>query len=268
MSTRVSALELATSNEVSLALDKLDTARRIAEVYRETLVPQTEQVYARTLEEVNFMLAGAFEALAARAEQAAPAAPPARLALASPTPQAPPFTAWEPDYAPASSTLRQFHAGSPPVGLTVLFYRDVPGGPKLVSSTNRFSQPKSEFRENSADLRDESFAGRHMAVREAMLGVEGRRLLVWQWYWVNGSMTSSNYVGKLLQIKGKLLAGNGDGATVMVFSPYDEDPAAARAASACRCAERGPAAPALRNSVYPPSARPRSLRPTLRRRTA
>lgn len=66
---RVAALELATSNEVSLALDKLDTARRIADVYRETLVPQTEQVYARTLEEVNFMLAGAFEALAARGEQ-------------------------------------------------------------------------------------------------------------------------------------------------------------------------------------------------------
>ncbi len=172
----------------------------------------------------------AWPALAARADQAQPAAPPARLVLASPTPPGEPFTAWEPDYAPATSTLRQFHAGSQPVGLTVLFYRDVPGGSRLVSSTNRFSQSKGAYRENSADLRDESFGGRHMAVREAMLGVEGRRLLVWQWYWVNGSMTSSNYVGKLLQIKGKLLAGNGDGAAVMVFSPYDEDPAAARAA--------------------------------------
>jgi EpsI family protein len=170
----------------------------------------------------------AWPALAARADQAQPAAPPARLVLASPTPPGEPFTAWEPDYAPATSTLRQFHAGSQPVGLTVLFYRDVPGGSRLVSSTNRFSQSKGAYRENSADLRDESFGGRHMAVREAMLGVEGRRLLVWQWYWVNG--TSSNYVGKLLQIKGKLLAGNGDGAAVMVFSPYDEDPAAARAA--------------------------------------
>lgn len=169
-------------------------------------------------------------ALAARADHAAPTAPEARLALAAAAPAGPAFTAWQPDYAPASSTLRQFFAGSPPVGLTVLFYRDVPGGPKLVSSANRFSQPKSEFRENSADLRDESFGGRHVAVREAMLGVDGRRLLVWQWYWVNGSMTSSHYVGKLLQIKGKLLSGNGDGAAVMVFAPYEEDPAAARAA--------------------------------------
>lgn len=169
-------------------------------------------------------------ALAARADQAAPVAPEVKLVLASPSPAGQQFTAWEPDYAPASTTLRQYFAGERPVGLTVLFYRDVPGGGKLVSSTNRLGQLKTEFRENSADLRDESFGGRHMAVREAMLGVEGRRLLVWQWYWVNGSMTSSNYVGKMLQIKGKLLSGNGDGAAVMVFSPYDEDPAVARAA--------------------------------------
>ncbi|HEY0586059.1 MAG TPA: exosortase A [Pseudoduganella sp.] len=169
-------------------------------------------------------------ALAARADQATPAAAPATLALASPTPAGQEFTGWQPDYAPASTTLRQAFAGQPPVGLTVLFYRDAPGSAKLISSTNRIGQQRAAYRENSADLRDENFGGRHMAVREAMLGFEGRRLLVWQWYWVNGSMTSSNYVGKLLQIKGKLLSGNGDGAAVMVFAPYDEDPAVARAA--------------------------------------
>lgn len=66
---RLAARELAVRNEVSLGLDRLATARRIAEVYRATLVPQREAVSARTLEEVNFMLAGAFEALAARREQ-------------------------------------------------------------------------------------------------------------------------------------------------------------------------------------------------------
>jgi exosortase A len=119
-------------------------------------------------------------ALAARVDQAAPAAPPVRLALASATPAGQEFTRWEPNYAPASATLRQFYAGSQPVGLSVLYYRETPGGGKLVSSTNHLGHLKSEFRENSAALRDESFAGRHMAVREAMLGVEGRRLLVWQ----------------------------------------------------------------------------------------
>lgn len=168
--------------------------------------------------------------LAARADQAVTAAPPVKLVLASPTPAGRPFTRWEPDYAPASATLRQFYAGQPEVGLSVLYYRDVPGGAKLISSTNRFAEFKTPYRENVIALRDENFAGRHMAVREAMLGVEGNRLLVWQWFWVNGNMTSSNYVGKLLQAKEKLQGGSGDGAAVMVFSPYDEDPATARAA--------------------------------------
>jgi cobalt-zinc-cadmium efflux system outer membrane protein len=66
---RLAALELQAGNDVSLGRDRMDTARRIAEVYRATLVPQREAVSARTQEEVNFMLAGAFELLAARREQ-------------------------------------------------------------------------------------------------------------------------------------------------------------------------------------------------------
>lgn len=167
---------------------------------------------------------------AARAEQAVAQVPPVRLALPGTPAGGPDFTNWEPAFAPASGSLRQAFAGTPPVGLAVLYYRDVPGGEKMISSINRFSDAKSPWRENSVDLRDERIGERTMAVREGMLGVDGRRLLVWQWYWINGNMTSSNYVGKLLQVKEKLTGGSGDGAAVMVFSPYDEDPAVARAA--------------------------------------
>jgi cobalt-zinc-cadmium efflux system outer membrane protein len=66
---RRDALELGARNDVALGLDRLATTRRIAETYRTALLPQREAVSARTLEEVNFMLTGAFEALAARREQ-------------------------------------------------------------------------------------------------------------------------------------------------------------------------------------------------------
>jgi cobalt-zinc-cadmium efflux system outer membrane protein len=66
---RLAALELGARNDLALGQDRMDTARRIAEVYRATLVPQREAVSARTQEEANFMLTGAFEALAARREQ-------------------------------------------------------------------------------------------------------------------------------------------------------------------------------------------------------
>jgi cobalt-zinc-cadmium efflux system outer membrane protein len=66
---RRDALELAVRNDVALALDQLATAREIADVYRTALVPQREAASAHTLEEVNFMLSGAFELLATRREQ-------------------------------------------------------------------------------------------------------------------------------------------------------------------------------------------------------
>ena len=66
---RLDALELAVRNDIALGLDRLATAREIAEAYRAALVPQREAVTQRTLEEVNFMLSGAFEALQAKREQ-------------------------------------------------------------------------------------------------------------------------------------------------------------------------------------------------------
>jgi cobalt-zinc-cadmium efflux system outer membrane protein len=66
---RRDALELAVRNDVALALDGLATSREIVDVYRTALVPQREAATARTLEETNYMLAGAFELLATRREQ-------------------------------------------------------------------------------------------------------------------------------------------------------------------------------------------------------
>ena len=172
---------------------------------------------------------GLWPAVAAQlaSSSGAPMPAPAPIVLAAPA--APAFTDWQPDFAPASAALRQFHAGRQPVGVTVLYYGDEAGGNKLVSSTNRFGQDRTAFRENGVASRQEPVAGAPLAVREALLGVPGRRLLVWQWYVVGGKMTNSNYVGKLLQAKEKMLTGSGDGAAVMVFCAYEEDPAVARA---------------------------------------
>lgn len=63
---RLAALELAARDEVSVGLEGLTTAHGIAEAYRVALVPQREAVVARTLEEFNFMLVGAFELLQAK----------------------------------------------------------------------------------------------------------------------------------------------------------------------------------------------------------
>jgi cobalt-zinc-cadmium efflux system outer membrane protein len=61
--------ELEVRNDVALGLDRLASAREIAESYRTALIPQREAVVDRAQEEVNFMLLGAFELLEAKREQ-------------------------------------------------------------------------------------------------------------------------------------------------------------------------------------------------------
>jgi EpsI family protein len=51
---------------------------------------------------------------------------------------------------------------------------------------------------------------------------------VWHWYWINGNATVSDYAGKLLQAKSKLLMQGDDGVSMMVFAPYAEQPDEAR----------------------------------------
>ena len=177
------------------------------------------------------VLLAAFPAYAAWLDRQQDAAPPVELGNWQPAaPAGPAFTEWQPDFAPATAVARQFFAGQPPLGLEVRYYRDTPDGGKLVSATNVMGRDLSAYRSNSVEARTEQLAGGAFAVREAMLGNEGRRLLVWQWYWVGGQATANDYAGKLLQARQKVLSGNGDGAAIMLFSPYEEDPAPARAA--------------------------------------
>jgi EpsI family protein len=111
----------------------------------------------------------------------------------------------------------------------VLYYRDGAAG-KLISSTNRITGTRSGWHETAVALSMEKIQGRDLAVRETAVAGPGGRFIVWQWYAIGGRVTASEYVGKLLQSKQKFLTGSGDGAVLMVFTPYEDAPAAARPA--------------------------------------
>jgi exosortase A len=157
--------------------------------------------------------------------------PPADLANYDPSLRtAPPFTAWKPAFAPASATLQEFYrVDGTTVGLAVRYYRD--GRPeRLISSTNRLTEWRTAWRETGSALRDETINGKLLRVRETTVGGTEARFVVWQWYWIGGATTPGDYAGKLLQLKQKFVTGSDDGAAVMIFAPYDEDPATARPA--------------------------------------
>jgi EpsI family protein len=111
------------------------------------------------------------------------------------------------------------------------YYRKQDHNTKLISSVNRMAAEKDpNWHSVASALREETLDGRVLAVRESTLAGTGGRMLVWNWYWVDGRYTANDYVGKVLQVKQKVLTGADDGAAVMLFSPFDEQPELARAA--------------------------------------
>ncbi|MEO5933075.1 MAG: exosortase A [Duganella sp.] len=140
------------------------------------------------------------------------------------------FTGWQPGFGAPAASLRRYYAQQDhKVGLSVLYYRHQSGSSKLITSTNRVTpMVDSPWHLTGGAVRDEA-----LAVREWTLQGAGGALLVWQWYWIDGRATTSDTMGKLLQIKQRVLTGSDDGAAVMLFAPLDdagEHPETARAA--------------------------------------
>ncbi|MEJ1960756.1 MAG: TolC family protein [Gammaproteobacteria bacterium] len=66
---RLDETELRVKNDVARGLDRLASAREVADAYRTAVLPQHELLVSSTQEEHNFMLVGVFELLQARRTQ-------------------------------------------------------------------------------------------------------------------------------------------------------------------------------------------------------
>lgn len=66
---RLDGLALAVHNDARLGVERMSTARDIAERYRTVLLPRREAIVARTQEQVNFMLVGVFELILAKQQE-------------------------------------------------------------------------------------------------------------------------------------------------------------------------------------------------------
>jgi EpsI family protein len=140
------------------------------------------------------------------------------------------FSDWQPAYSPSNAQLREFYEkDGRPIGLNLLYYRNQQHGAELISSSNQLVTSKDHvWHRVSTVLRTENIGGRILTLREATISGPGGHLLVWYWYWIDGNVTASDYVGKLLQAKQKLLKRSDDCAAVMVFAPFDDKPDMAR----------------------------------------
>ena len=154
-----------------------------------------------------------------------------------------PFNTWKPSFNPANAELtRYFESTGKNVGIHILFYRNQRPGMSLITSSNKLVNDKEVFWQKiGASSRKESIANNALSVRETMLLSASGPMLVWQWYWLDGQVTASDYVGKILQAKEKLLMQGDDGAAILVFAPYTTHPDEARHAMRRFVADNGAA---------------------------
>jgi len=127
---------------------------------------------------------------------------------------------WRPSFKDPSAELRSvYRQDDRRVGLFIGYYAAQTHERKLVSSENRLVMPgDEEWAQVRGGTRQITVGGVAASVRTAELrNVDQRRLVAWQWYWVDGRLTASDYLAKIYTAWARLI-GHGDDSAVIVLS--------------------------------------------------
>ena len=140
---------------------------------------------------------------------------------------APAFTRWEPAYENPSATIQAtFDDGKGPVGVYIAYYRNQDYGRKLITSTNELVKSSDHVwsavsRGNvQTRLMDSPLQARTTDILSKEYGSESR-FVVWQYYWINGRLTSSDIEAKMLTALSRLRGQGDDSAVVMLYAPME-----------------------------------------------
>ena len=142
------------------------------------------------------------------------------------------FSTFVPHYTHARSTaIETFAAGDRKVGLFVAYYSGQLNNGKMVTYDNDVVIVADKVWGTVARRgRTVSADGRPLEVAESEIKSEpamgNERLLAWRWYWVNGRLTTSNYLAKAYNAIDKLTGRGDDSAVIVVTTPMAGDGAA------------------------------------------
>jgi exosortase A len=173
---------------------------------------------------VAFVLMGVWQPLSGRvdhSENAAAVSLPGIAGIGGWTPDLEEIAPWRPDVSGARAVVRRtFVKDGNRVGLYIAFFRGQTTESKAITSTNEIVSTKNLMwrRVASGAVSITTRAGA-LDVRSGVITSQSERLALWQWYWVDGHLTSSDYAAKMYQALA-LLERHGDPtAWVIVYTP-------------------------------------------------
>ena len=137
------------------------------------------------------------------------------------------FSSWKPAYANPSAELQTTYLrDSKPLGVYIAYYRNQDYQRKLVTSTNTLAistdhiwlvlsqgQIPVTFEYLPAKLRSAVLLGKNTSPET--------HLTVWQWYWINGKLTTSDFEAKLYTALSRLSGQGDDSAVIMLYAPSE-----------------------------------------------
>ena len=136
-----------------------------------------------------------------------------------------PFVDWRPAFENASAIVdNTFANGGRNASLYIAYYRNQGEDRKMVTTTNSLVRGGSGWHKVAEDRHALSFLDHSLTARRSELRstTGASRLLVWQWYWVNGYLTESELKAKALTAFMRLLGEGDDSAVIIVYAPKDE----------------------------------------------
>lgn len=132
---------------------------------------------------------------------------------------------WKPRFENPSATLQStFDSGTRKAGLYIGYYRDQGSTRKMVSSVNVLvNSSNSNWVKATNGSRQISLGQQHVSVKTAELrSPASSRLVVWQWYWINGHLTANDHLAKAYTALSRLMGQGDDSAVIILYAPKDQ----------------------------------------------
>ena len=133
--------------------------------------------------------------------------------------------AWRPHFVnPSDELQRTFRSGDSSASLYIAYYRNQDYQRKLVSSENVLvKSDDQEWSQIASGSQAVSMSKETVSVRTAELrGRGGRRMVAWQWYWINGRLTASDPRAKSYTALSRLRGLGDDSAVVIVYAAEEQ----------------------------------------------
>lgn len=140
-------------------------------------------------------------------------------------PQVVELTSWRPAYQGAAAELFLNHGGEgKPVGVYVGYYRNQSFGHKMVTSTNTLVRADNpEWKTIAHGEREFAIGGKTIKVKTSEMVSEQQRkkITTWRWYWVEGFLTSDDYLATAYLSLMRLLGKGDDSAVIIAYQLGD-----------------------------------------------